>query len=81
MPDFTPQESRILNKLADGRPHSRDELLECLDDELSDKISLLMSISRIRKKLKPHNQYIHCIEGKPPFYVHLTSAPALPQVS
>lgn len=63
MPDFTPTETRILNLLADGKPHARDELLACLWDELSGKAALLTHLTRIRRKLEPFGQTIRCLSS------------------
>jgi DNA-binding response OmpR family regulator len=75
MPDFTPTEQKILNTLADGRPHSIDELMQCLWDELSARSAIFKHIHSIRRKLEPHGQYIRCLEPTPfhPLsYMHVT---------
>lgn len=76
MPDYTPQEIRLLNALADGKPHSIDELMLVLWDEQSSKGALFKLISMVRKKLQPHGQYIRCLDSTPfhpVSYVHVTS--------
>jgi hypothetical protein len=78
MLQFTAQEKRILDMLADGRPHTMDELMGCLWDELTAKSSLIMAVCKIRAKLKPYHQYIHCIEarnGTPAMYIHVVAKP------
>ncbi len=55
---FTDQERRILLVLSDGDRHRRDELMPCLDDDLSSPAALVMCISRIRAKLKRRGEYI-----------------------
>lgn len=74
MGEFTPQERRVLNALADGKPHSIDELMQCLWDEMSGRGALISLVSKLRRKLEPHNQYIHCLEAtdeRPVSYIHL----------
>lgn len=84
---FTPNEERILKVLADGKAHPRAELLECLLDPLATKSCLVAAIFRIRKKLKPFNQYIVCeVTGPGPWcYRHIqllnTALPASQPVS
>lgn len=76
MIQFTDQEQRILNVLGDGKPHSVDELMTCLWDELSGRTALRTCLTAIRKKLEPYSQYIHCIEsrnGGPSRYVHVST--------
>lgn len=75
MPHFTPIEQRILNVLADRRPHTEVELLACLEDSEASRESLFKHISLIRKKLLPNEQYIHLLprqNGHLPCYVFLT---------
>lgn len=75
MPEFTPTEKRILNVLADGKPHEVEELRACLDDELAGETALMFHIFRIRKKLKPYGQYIRSLlahDELPACYVHIT---------
>lgn len=55
---FTPTQTRLLSILADGMPHTPEELLTCLDDPLSELINLQLHISLLRKKLRPAGQDI-----------------------
>lgn len=72
MVDFSPTELRIVNALADGEPHSREELLACLDDELAGKGALAVHMCNIRRKLKPYGQTIVCQIGAIPIsYRHV----------
>lgn len=73
MPQFTPTEQRILSVLADGEPHSREELYQCIDDELANRKRVLaVHICNIRLKLKPYGQTIVCqIGGIPVSYRHV----------
>lgn len=71
---YTPIERRILDVLADGKPHSVDELRKCLDDDLAGETALMFHIFRIRKKLKPYGQYVRCLVATPlhpTAYVHV----------
>lgn len=56
---FSPVLRRILEKLGDGLPHSKDELLSCLED-LSTEQALWKAISRIRDRLHRRNETIVC---------------------
>lgn len=71
---FTPQERRVLAVLADGKAHRRDELFaKCVDDQLSSVAALVMTISRLRKKLESRGEMILCsVNGKRQFeYRHV----------
>lgn len=46
--------------LSDGMPHYREQLRECVPDELASLYALKMHISRIRKVLRPRGQDIVC---------------------
>lgn len=51
---FTTTEKAILNKLADGKPHTKEELLAVMPDpEFANVTNLRTHIHRIRKKLEP----------------------------
>lgn len=59
--NFTPTQKRILDVLADGLPHRRDELLDCLDDPLcSTRENLQAHLTRLRVKLRPAGHDIIC---------------------
>lgn len=60
-PVFTQTESRILNVLADGKPHKKKELIDCLMDEMSDKTNLWRHIHSLRKKIRPYGGSILCV--------------------
>lgn len=63
---FTPTERRILAILGDGLHHSKDELRECLNDDLALNGTVMAHISNIRKKLQLVGQDIVCVipQGK-----------------
>lgn len=58
--DLTPTECRILEKLSDGMPHSKEELVLCLFDDLSSVHTVKYHISNLRVKLRPIGQEIVC---------------------
>lgn len=65
MPNFTKTEQRIIDRLSDGRSHSKDDLMAVID-ELCSVHNLRMHISNLRKKL-PKDQLVLCIyHGSPP---------------
>jgi hypothetical protein len=79
---FTAQETRLLNVLADGKPHPWPELLKAMVDDCADRGALVQALVLLRKKLKSREQYIHCIEGvngEPSCYVHVVGAPIGPR--
>jgi DNA-binding winged helix-turn-helix (wHTH) protein len=55
---FPPVQQRMLELLSDGLPHSKEELHDCLYDELSNIATIQKHISLIRKQLRPHGQDI-----------------------
>lgn len=60
MPDFTPTQRRILQVLADGEPHAREELHKCLDDDLAGASAVRKHICLMRKVLRPMGQDVIC---------------------
>ena len=73
MPEWTKTEVKILNILADGHPHPREELFTCIDDDLANlKRQLAFHVCNIRRKLKPYGQTIVCQIGDAPIsYRHV----------
>ena len=58
---YTPTEQKILDILADGRPHSREELKKLLPDgEMNGKKALPGHITNLRKKLNPIGESVLC---------------------
>ena len=72
-PTFTPIQQRIIDLLSDGMPHSREAILECLQDELvNNQQAHKMHIMAIRYKLRPRGQDIICeYVRRRPFYRHV----------
>lgn len=55
---FTPTEQRILAVLADGRLHTRQELLAVLEDDQPGDKAVAMHVTRLRKKLLARGEHI-----------------------
>ena len=58
---ITPTQQRILNVLNDGDTHTREELFECLEDDLAGKSAVQCQVSRLRSILKPQGLIIDCV--------------------
>ena len=58
MSSYTPTQQRILDLLSDGQPHPREELLECIDDELSNPHNLPNHLCLLRKRLPADHDII-----------------------
>lgn len=57
---FTPTQARILAVLSDGLPHTPEELVGCLWDEMTSVKTVRVHIHAIRKILRPAGQDIVC---------------------
>jgi hypothetical protein len=57
---FTPVQSRMLEVLRDGLPHTRYELHDCLQDEMGPISNIRSHLSSIRKKIRPFGEDIIC---------------------
>ncbi len=57
---FTKTQKAILAVLADGQPHTREELHRCLPDELSELSAVRFHVCNIRKVLRAKGQDIIC---------------------
>ena len=57
MPQFTPTESRILDKLSDGERHTPEELARVID-EYAEVGTVRVHLVSIRKKLNGIGQHI-----------------------
>ena len=66
MQNFTPTEQRMIDVLADGKPHRREELHACLGDELQPLTAIQMHICKMRKKLVGHD--ILCVARNRSYY-------------
>lgn len=52
---LTPTERKLRDRLADGQPHTFDELFSLLDDNLSDRSNLRKHLANLRSKLSHLN--------------------------
>jgi hypothetical protein len=69
---FTPVQQRMLMILADGKPHTREELHACLEDELGALSNIQPHLTYIRRKIRPLGQDIICEFGnRRLFYRHI----------
>lgn len=55
---FTATEQRLLAVLSDGGPHTREQMMACLDDELADRSAIRVHLCRINKKLRVLHQEV-----------------------
>lgn len=46
--------------LSDGMPHSRDEMMTCLADDMASRSALRVAIAQVRGKIRPLGQDIVC---------------------
>ena len=60
MNDFTLTQQAMLDVLADGLPHTREELHACLPDELGPLGNIRRHLVAIRKVLRPKGHDIVC---------------------
>lgn len=65
MPEWTPIQAKMLQVLKDGRPHTKEELHACLNDDLSPVTNVYMYITAINKKLRVSEQEIICDRREP----------------
>jgi DNA-binding response OmpR family regulator len=68
---YTATEHRILARLSDGLPHSREDLLKCLEDSQAELATLQVHISNIRKKLPTGYRIVCELHKNSPHYTHV----------
>ena len=69
---FTPTQQAMLDVLADGKPHTFDELKDCLPDELGVTENIFRHISAIRKRIRLQGQEIVCeFANRRKYYRHI----------
>ncbi len=66
--NLTPTQKAMLCVLADGRPHTREELHACLPDELGALSNIQNHIAAIRKTLRSRGEDIVCEYHKRSLY-------------
>lgn len=57
---LTPTERRIFELLSDGRPHRKQELFACMDDELAEWTAVKRRLTCLRKKIRDDGLEIIC---------------------
>lgn len=57
---LSPIQLRMLQALSDGLPHSREALLECIQDDRCKPTAHLAHLTAIRKVLRPKGEDILC---------------------
>lgn len=69
---YTITQVKMLAVLADGAPHARKELHNCLFDNLGPLSNIRAHITRLRKILRPQGQDIICeLHGRTLCYRHI----------
>lgn len=61
---FSPTEKKLLQVLADGKPHAVKLLMPLLGDELADKGNLSDHMLRIRRKIEGLGHNVVCVFRK-----------------
>jgi hypothetical protein len=72
----------MLEVLADGKPHTREELHACLYDTEGSMQNIQHHISAMRKILRMQGEDIFCVQGSGPvryIQVLLKTGPQVPQ--
>ncbi len=79
--ELTPTQERLLGVLSDGQPHSAEQLMLCLNDELADRKLLHVHLVYLRKKLLPFNHgiLVQFIKSKTYYRRVIFYTPPLPQ--
>ncbi len=75
---LTATQTKIITLLADGLPHTREELFACLPDDMGNLDNVKQHISNIRAKLKPRGEDVvsRLVNGKWSYqHVRLLASP------
>jgi DNA-binding winged helix-turn-helix (wHTH) protein len=73
---YTPTQEKILVVLADGKPHSRQELIDCLEDTIADRKNLNVHLSNLRVRLRSIAHDVVCVlKNRKIFYRHVITLP------
>lgn len=59
--EFTPTQQRLLAVLADGMPHSQQELIACLGDSEATMANVHAHLAKLRPKMRPAGEDILCV--------------------
>jgi hypothetical protein len=77
---YTPTQQRILALLDDQRLHSTSELLGCLSDDMTNRLTLRVHLHYLRVKLKQVGKTVKTIrQGSSVPWYRLESYPIIPQ--
>lgn len=60
-PEFTPVQQRFVDVLRDGKPHTRKELILCLQDSEATWDNISVHMSAIRRVLRPRGLEVLCV--------------------
>lgn len=67
--NFTPLQAKFMRLLSDGRPHTRDEIREAVEDPLYANYNISDLVMRVRRYLHPRGLDIVCVKpGRKTFY-------------
>ena len=77
-PKLTPTEERIYKVLRDCRPHSRNEILRLLADDLAGKSTVRFHVSNLRRKI--NDQIILFVAHRAYYYVLVSKEAILQDV-
>ena len=70
--NYTPTQQKILDVLNDGKAHSRQELIDCLDDAVADRKNLNVHLSNLRARMRPIRRDVICeLKNRRIFYRHV----------
>jgi len=61
---ITPTHRRLLKVLGDGEPHTREELMTCLSDELGNPTNVNVHLARLRPLLRAQGEDVLCVWTK-----------------
>lgn len=61
MEDLTPIQRKIVEVLSDGLPHHKEQLHECLNDDMGALSNVYAHITALRKILRPKGEDIVCV--------------------
>lgn len=74
---LSPIQQRMLQVLSDGLPHSREAMLECLQDDQCSLTGHLAHLTAIRKVLRLKGEDVLCeYRQRRPFYRHVRLLPS-----
>ena len=72
---WTPTQRRLMDVLGDGEPHTREQLVACLEDSQSEWRNVNPHLVAIRKRLRLERQDVICQVLKRQFLYRLIAFP------